>query len=56
MKIYLASTAPSHDGPGYMIPTPRRLLSYFYILKNGMNSEDVFKVIKAQRKKRKRTR
>lgn len=45
MKLYLAGTAPGTEGPGKMLKTPERLLSYFSISTDGFNDKDVFEEI-----------
>jgi len=45
MKLYLASSAPGTENKDNMIQIPRRLLSFYIILKRGFNDADVFKQI-----------
>lgn len=48
MKLYLASAAPSNDREGFMLPIPKRLLSYHHVTKEMFNCGDVFNEIKKQ--------
>ena len=47
MKIYLATTAPGNEQwrERGMMDIPRRLLSYYHILKNQFECRDVMKII-----------
>ena len=44
MELYLASSAPGTEKIN-MLRTPRRLLSFYMILKKGFNDADVFQQI-----------
>jgi hypothetical protein len=48
MKIYLASVAPGTEGgtTGLSLSCPRRLLSYWQILKNEFGAKGLFLTIK----------
>jgi len=45
MKLYLASSAPGTEDKFNMIRMPRRLLSFYNVLKRGFNDADVFEQI-----------
>lgn len=61
MKLYLASTAPGHEGnevlPAIKTPTiPNRLLSYHHVIINAFGSNFTFKELIRRRNESKNRR
>lgn len=54
MKVYLASGAPGNETVQKlgMLPIKKRLLSYFHIISNQLENNNVFNAIKNENKKK----